>query len=117
MNEKDSTFKENQNATIVQLNGNLYPKILRYAPDYAEAIEICQDFGYEASQGKYGGDYILVEYEWLEIEPKGDAGLIEDDVLLALYGSYDFYDVLDDAGYNVNGVTSGSYEIGFDELK
>ena len=108
-----------QTAVMIRVNGNLHEEVFTHVPDYDEAIQICKDFGYEASDGNYDGDYILVEYEWIEIG-EGESGIdtfFDDEVLKFLYDSPEYEDILEKQGYIVETIETGSYEICFEELE
>lgn len=107
-----------QTAVLVRVNGNLHNEVFSSVPDYDDAIQICKDFGYEASDGSFPGDYILVEYEWLDIGD-GESGtdtFYDDETLLHIYDSYGYEEVIEADGYNVEVVESGSYEVLYEEL-
>lgn len=107
-----------QTAVMIRVNGNLHKEIYPSVPDYNEAIQICKDFGYESSDGKFDGDYILVEYEWLDIGD-GESGVdtfYDDEMLFDLYDAYGYEDIIEHDGHNVEVIESGSYEICYSEL-
>lgn len=108
-----------QIAVMVRVNAILFPKVLKSVPSYDDAIQICKDFGYESSDANYDGDYILVEYEWIEIgnEESDTDEFFDDETLQHIYDSYEWDEVIEAQGYNVKIVRSGRYDIGFDELE
>lgn len=109
-----------QKAVMIRVNGNLHDEVFSHVPDNDEAIQICKDFGYESSDGDFDGDYILVEYEWLDIG-NGESGCdeyLDDETLCFLYDSYGYEDVIKEQfGFNVETVETSSYEILYSELE
>lgn len=107
-----------QTAVMIRVNGNLHEEVFTNVPDYDDAIQICKDFGYEESDGNYEGDYILVEYEWLEIG-EGESGtdtFFDDETLRFIYDSYNYENIFETHGYHIDSIQTGSYEVCFDEL-
>ena len=108
-----------QTAVMVRVNGNLFPEVFSSVPDYDDAVQICKDFGYEKSDADYDGDYICVEYEWVEIGD-GESGIDEffdDETLRHIYDAYRWDDELENLGYSVEIVESGSYDVDFEDLE
>lgn len=108
-----------QRAVFVRLNGNLHKEIFPSVPDYEEMIQICKDFGYEPSDGKLDGNYIFLEYEWIEIG-NGESGadfFFDDDTLLYIYNSYEWENQFLELGYEVEIIETGSEEILYTELE
>lgn len=108
-----------QTAVMIRVNGNIHKEIYSHVPEYDDAIQICKDFGYSYDDGNFDGDYILVEYEWLDIGP-GESGADEfydEEYLLTIYDSYGYEKLIEADGYDVEVIESGSYEVGFNELE
>lgn len=108
-----------QTAVMIRIDEMLHTEVYSYKPDYDDAIQICKDFGYEASDGDYDGDYIDFEYEWLEIG-EGESGtdnFFDDETLCSLYDSCDYEKKFEELGYDVETIETGSYEIEYVELK
>lgn len=106
-----------QSAVLVRVEGNLIPEVFSSVPDYEEAIRICKDNGYEYQD--YYSNYYLLEYEWIDIG-EGESGVdefIDDEILLFLYNSYGYENVIyDEFGLNVEIVESGSIEVMLEDL-
>ena len=103
-----------QSAVLVRVDGNLIPEVFSSVPDYDEAVRICKDNGYD---GYY--DCYSLEYEWIDIG-EGESGVdefIDDEILLFLYNSYGYENVIyDEFGLNVEIVESGSIEVMLEDL-
>ena len=107
-----------QKAVMIRVNGNLYQEVWTTVPDYEDAIQICKDIGYEENEGLFNGDYILVEYEWLDIG-EGESGIdtfFDDETLCFIYDSYDYEKIFEEHGYNIEIINSGYYEVLYEEL-
>lgn len=108
-----------QRAIMVRVNGNLFPEVFPSIPDYDDTIQICKDFGYEVSDANYDGDYICVEYEWIEIGD-GESGtdeFFDDETLMHIYDAYGWDEVFETQGYSVETVRSGRYDVEFEDLE
>lgn len=109
-----------QKAVMIRVNGNLHDEVFSYVPDDEDAIQICKDFGFDSSDEEFDEDYILVEYEWIDIGD-GESGadeFIDDETLLHIYDSYGYEDVIKEQfGLDVESIETGSYEILFSELE
>lgn len=106
-----------QTAVMIRVNGNLFSEVYSKVPSYEDAIQICKDFGYDSTDREYG-DYILVEYEWIEIgdgESNTDY-FFDDETLCHIYDAYGWENEFESHGYMVEPVETGSYEIEFNEL-
>lgn len=108
-----------QKAVFVRINGSLHAEVFPSVPDHDEMVQICKDFGYEFSDGKYDGDYINVEYEWVDIGD-GESGtdtFLDDEALCALYDGHECEKNFESMGYNAEVVESGSDEVLYSELE
>lgn len=108
-----------QKAVFVRINGNLHNEVLFSVPDHDEMIQVCKDFGYESTDGEYDGDYINVEYDWVDIGD-GESGVdtfFDDETLCALYDSYDWEKNFENMGYNAESIETGSDEVLYSELE
>lgn len=109
-----------QKAVMIRVNGNLHEEVYNHVPDEDEAIQICKDCGYEPSDGIFEGDYILVEYEWLDIGD-GESGWddhLDDETLCFLYDSYGYEDVIKSQfDLDVETVEEGRIEVLYTELE
>lgn len=108
-----------QRAVFVRVNGGLHEEVLTHVPDHDDMIQICKDYGYESSDGKYDGDYINVEYEWVDIG-EGESGVDEffdDEALCALYDAYDWEKNFKSQGFETETIQTGNDEILFSELE
>ena len=108
-----------QTAVFVRINGNFHKEVFSYVPDHDEMIQICKDFGYESSDGSFDGDYINVEYEWVDIGD-GESGtdtFFDDESLCHLYDSYEWEKNFEDMGYNAESIETGCEEILYSELE
>lgn len=108
-----------QKAVFLRINGNLHEEVFTSVPDHDEMVQVCKDFGYEAEDGKWDGDCINVEYEWVDIG-EGESGtdtFFDDETLCALYDCYEWEKNFESLGYNVEIVESGSDEILYSELE
>lgn len=108
-----------QKAVFLRINGNLHEEVFTSVPDHDEMVQVCKDFGYEAEDGQYDGDYINVEYEWVDIG-EGESGtdtFFDDESLCALYDCHEWEKNFESLGYNVEIVESGSDEILYSELE
>lgn len=108
-----------QTAVMVRVNGNLFSEVFSSVPTFEDAIQICKDFGYESTDADYDGDYINVEYEWIEIG-EGESGtdsFYDDETLCHIYDQYCWDEVFEEQGYSTEIVTSGSYEVEFSDLE
>lgn len=108
-----------QRAVMVRVNGNLYPEVFSNVSYYDDAIQICKDFGYEASDANYDGDYICVEYEWIEIgDGESDTDeFFDDETLRHIYDAYGWDEVFESQGYSVEIVQSGNHYVEFKDLE
>lgn len=109
-----------QKAVMIRVNSNLVQEIYHSIPDENEAVKLCKDEGYNSNDGTFDGEYLLVEYEWLEIGEGESASdeFIDDELLLSLYDSYGYEDVIKDAfDKEVTVIESGSIEILYSELE
>ena len=107
-----------QTAVMIRVNGDLHQEVWSTVPDYEDAIQICKDFGYEENEGMFDDDYILVEYEWLDIG-EGESGIdtfFDDETLCFLYDSYNYEKIFEEQGYSVDTIESGSYEVLYEDL-
>lgn len=108
-----------QRAVFVRVNGNLHEEVLSHVPDHDDMIQICKDFGYDPSYGEYDGDYISLEYEWIDIgDGEGGADeFFDDEALCALYDSYEWEKNFEKMGYNAESIETGFDEVLYSELE
>lgn len=107
-----------QKAVFVRLNGGTYPEVFSSIPDEEEVIHLCKEYGYEQNDEMYAGDYIIAEYEWIDIgsgESDTDT-FYDDETLLYMYDSDMFEELLEKDGHSIECVESGEYEILYSEL-
>lgn len=106
-----------QKAVLIRIENNLIPEIFNSVPDYDEAVQICKDYDYD--DYKTISDYLLIEYEWIDIG-EGESGVdhfIDDEALLAIYDSDDYEKhIYETFGLNVESIETGSYEILIEDL-
>lgn len=108
-----------QKAVFVRINGNLHEEVFTHVPDHDEMIQICKDFGYESTDERYDGDYIIVEYEWVDIGD-GESGtdtFFDDESLCFLYDCYGWEKNFENMGYNTESIETGSDEVLYSELE
>lgn len=107
-----------QKAVFVRVEGNLISEVFHSVPDYDEAVQICKDNGYEYKD--YYSDYYILEYEWIDIG-EGESGVdefINDEVLLHLYDSPEFEDmVYEQFGLNIESIETGNIEVMLEDLR
>ncbi|RHV70233.1 MULTISPECIES: hypothetical protein [Clostridia] len=97
-----------QKAVFVRINGQLLPKIFSTVPDYNDAVKLCMHCD-SVSLGKN----LQLDYEWIEIGD-GKSGVdtfYDDNLLLFLYNTFGYEDILRSAGDAVRTVEQGSYTI------
>lgn len=108
-----------QRAIFVMVNGVVTNEILHHVPDREEMIQICKDMGYEACDNSIM-DYMLVEYEWIEIgEGESDTDeIVSEETLLDIYHSGEIAETVSRM-YNVEveTVEYGDEEILLEELE
>ena len=108
-----------QTAVFVRINGNLHEEVFTHVPDHDDMIQICKDFGYESSDGSFDGDYINIEYEWIDIG-EGESGMdtfFDDESLCVLYNSYEWEKNFENIGYDAESIETGSDEVLYSELE
>ena len=108
-----------QKAVFVRINGNLHEEVFTHVPDHDEMIQICKDFGYESTDERYDGDYINIEYEWVDIGD-GESGtdtFFDDESLCFLYDCYGWEKNFEKMGYNTESIETGSDEVLYSELE
>lgn len=108
-----------QRAVFVRVDGNLHSEVLTHVPDHDEMVQICKDCGYEATDARFDNDYLLVEYEWVDIGD-GESGIdtfFSDEELCYIYDGYGWEDKLLSLGYDVNIIETGNDDVEFEELE
>ena len=103
-----------QTGVFVYINSNLVDEVFTSIPDHEELIQICIDEGYVSSDRYYPEDYLLIEYEKVEIG-SGESGSDlswDDPTMIYLYQNRN----LPDCPEEVYTVEEGRDEVTYDEI-
>ena len=97
-----------QKAVFVRINGQLLPKIFSTVPDYNDAVKLCIHCDPLSLSRN-----LQLDYEWIEIG-NGESGadtFYDENLLLFLYNTFGYENILRSAGDTVRTVEQGSYTI------